>query len=83
VAHQAEPAEHRAVLFGEGPGGFVVSAAPDALRELASESAVVPFVSLGTVGGDRLELAGSDASLSLPVRALESAYEQALPDLLS
>jgi hypothetical protein len=71
------------VLFGEGPGGFVVSAAPEALRELASEAGNVPFVSLGTVGGDRLELAASDASLSLPVGALESAYEQALPDLLS
>ncbi|HEX8743584.1 MAG TPA: phosphoribosylformylglycinamidine synthase subunit PurL [Thermoleophilaceae bacterium] len=83
VAQQAAPGEDRTVLFGEGPGGFVVSGAPDALRELAAEAARVPFVTLGTVGGDRLELAGSDARLSLPVGALRSAYEQALFDLLS
>jgi glyoxylase-like metal-dependent hydrolase (beta-lactamase superfamily II) len=33
-------------------------------------------------GGERLELAGSDARLSLPVEALKSAHEQALPRLL-
>jgi hypothetical protein len=60
----------------------VVSGAPDALRELAAEAGDVPFVSLGTVGGDRLEIAGSDARLALPVEALRSAHEQALPRLL-
>ena len=83
VAQQAEPGEDRMVLFGEGPGGFVVSGTPEALEELAAEARAVPFVSLGTVGGNRLELAGSDARLSLPVEALRSAYEQALPELLS
>ena len=33
--------------------------------------------------GDRLELAASAARLTLPVEALGSAYEQALPELLS
>ena len=82
VAQQAEPHEHRTVLFGEGPGGFVVSGAPDALRELAAQAGDVPFVKLGTVGGDRLDLAGSDARLELPVEALRTAHEQALPRLL-
>jgi phosphoribosylformylglycinamidine synthase len=71
------------VLFGEGPGGFVVSGAPETLDALAAEATDVPFVRLGTVGGEVLKLAGSDARLSLPVEALRSAYEQALPELLS
>jgi phosphoribosylformylglycinamidine synthase len=80
---QAEPAEAALVMFGEGPGGFVVSGAPEALDELAAEAGDVPFVPIGEVGGDRLELAASAATLTLPVLALESAYEQAIPDLLT
>ena len=82
AAEQAESRDHRTVLFGEGPGGFVVSGTPGALRELAAEAGDVAFVSLGTVGGNRLELAGSDARLALPVEALSTAHEQALPRLL-
>ncbi|HEV7527299.1 MAG TPA: phosphoribosylformylglycinamidine synthase subunit PurL [Solirubrobacteraceae bacterium] len=40
-------------LFGEGPGGFVVSGPAVALSELAQD---VPLHRLGTVGGDSLEL---------------------------
>jgi phosphoribosylformylglycinamidine (FGAM) synthase-like enzyme len=40
-------------LFGEGPGGFVVSATGVALDELALD---VPLHRLGTVGGDSLTL---------------------------
>jgi phosphoribosylformylglycinamidine synthase len=83
AAQQADPGEETMVLFGDGPGGFVVSGAPDALAELAAEAGDVPFVTLGEVGGNRLELAASAARLSLPVEALESAYEQAIPDLLT
>ncbi|MDQ3934477.1 MAG: phosphoribosylformylglycinamidine synthase subunit PurL [Actinomycetota bacterium] len=82
-AEQAEPGEALLVLFGEGPGGFVVSGAPEDLDALAAEAGDTPFVRLGEVGGDRLDLTGSAARLSLPVRALGSAYEQAIPDLLS
>ena len=83
AAQQADPAEARLVLFGEGPGGFVVSGPPEALAELAAEAPEVPLVRLGEVGGEVLNLAGSTARLSLPVEALGSAYEQAIPDLLS
>jgi phosphoribosylformylglycinamidine synthase II len=46
-----------AALFGEGPGGFVVSGETDALRELGER---VPMRTIGTVGGDALtiEIAG-------------------------
>jgi phosphoribosylformylglycinamidine (FGAM) synthase-like enzyme len=40
-------------LFGEGPGGFVVSAPGEALDRLAER---VPLLRLGTVGGDSLSL---------------------------
>jgi phosphoribosylformylglycinamidine synthase II len=40
--------------FGEGPGGFVVSASSDALSELGER---VPVRRLGTVGGDSLRIA--------------------------
>jgi phosphoribosylformylglycinamidine synthase subunit PurL len=79
----AIPAPSQIVMFGEGPGGFVVSGAPDALAELAAEAGDVPFVTIGEVGGNRLELTASAATLRVPVMALESAYEQAIPDLLT
>ena len=82
-ALQAEPGEARLAMFGEGPGGFVVSAPTEALAELAAEAGSVPVVTIGEVGGDLLELTASAARLSLPVEALRSAYEQAIPDLLT
>jgi phosphoribosylformylglycinamidine (FGAM) synthase-like enzyme len=81
-AQQADPAEARLVLFGEGAGGFVVSGPADSLAELAAEAGQTSLVLLGTVGGDRLELTASAASLTLPVEALRTAHEQALPRLL-
>jgi phosphoribosylformylglycinamidine synthase subunit PurL len=83
VAQQAGSGEVELVLFGEGPGGFVVSGTPEALGELAAEAGDVPFVRLGQVGGNRLDMAASAATLSLPIEALGSAYEQAIPDLLT
>jgi phosphoribosylformylglycinamidine synthase subunit PurL len=45
-------------LFGEAPGGFVVSGSAEALRELASSATVR---TLGTVGGDSLTIDGARA----------------------
>ncbi len=63
------------VLFGEGPGGFVVSAPAVALDELAGD---VPLQRLGTVGGDSLELGlaqGSDVqTILLSLEDLASAH---------
>jgi phosphoribosylformylglycinamidine synthase subunit PurL len=70
-------------LFGEAAGGFVVAGAAEALEELAGGAGDVPFAMLGEVAGDRLEIATPDATLSLSVGDLESAWEQAIPDLLS
>jgi phosphoribosylformylglycinamidine synthase II len=70
-------------LFGEGPGGFVVSGPPEAIDALAAEAGSMPVVRLGRVGGRCLEIAGSAATLSVTVEDLRTAYEQAIPDLLS
>jgi len=52
-------------LFGEGPGGFVVSGPEDAVAALG---ATVPLEVLGVVGGDGLQvqLGGETLSASLP-----------------
>jgi phosphoribosylformylglycinamidine synthase II len=68
-------------LFGEGPGGFVVSGPPDALREL-SHRVSVQFI--GTVAGEelRIELAGGAAgtTVSLSLAELSSAHSEGLAE---
>ena len=54
-------------LFGEGPGGFVVSGAAVALGELAHD---VPLHRLGTVGGDSLQLALAQGAEAADGRAV-------------
>jgi phosphoribosylformylglycinamidine synthase len=71
------------MLFGEGPGGVVVSGSVAAIDELASEAGEVPVVKLGETGGDGLVIAAGAATLSVPVEDLKMAYEQAIPDLLT
>jgi phosphoribosylformylglycinamidine synthase subunit PurL len=57
-------------LFGEGPGGFVVSGAAVALGELAQDA---PLHRLGTVGGDSLELKLSQGG---PARAIALSLQE-------
>ena len=59
-------------LFGEGPGGFVVSGGEDALRALAEHT---PVRSIGTVGGDalRIEPAGHE-TVSATLAELAQAH---------
>jgi phosphoribosylformylglycinamidine synthase subunit PurL len=58
-------------LFGERPGGFVVSGAREALDALAER---VPLDVLGTVGGDALRLAIGGESLSWRLAELREAH---------
>jgi phosphoribosylformylglycinamidine synthase len=65
-----------AALFGEGPGGFVVSGTSDALDALGEQVAVVR---LGTVGGEALTLAfdGDDSAggpIALSLEQLAQAH---------
>jgi phosphoribosylformylglycinamidine (FGAM) synthase-like enzyme len=58
-------------LFGEGPGGFVVSGSREALDALAER---VPVAVLGEVGGDALTLRLADAELSIALDELRGAH---------
>jgi phosphoribosylformylglycinamidine synthase len=71
------------VLFGEGPGGVVVSGPPDAIAELIAMAGDVPVAKLGETGGDALVIAAGAATLQLSIEDLKTAHEQAIPDLLT
>jgi phosphoribosylformylglycinamidine synthase subunit PurL len=63
-------------LFGEGPGGFLLAAAPvelDALVERA-EQAGVDVLRLGQARGERLEIEAGERDVSVPVGEAESAW---------
>jgi phosphoribosylformylglycinamidine synthase len=66
-------------LFGEGPGGVVVSGSPDAIERLAESASEHGFLRLGEVGGDRLVASGPAARLSVPVVELATAFETGIP----
>jgi phosphoribosylformylglycinamidine synthase len=65
-----------AALFGEGPGGFVVSGPADAIERLGER---LPVSVLGEVGGDRLAVDGAlDLSLA-DLRRAHAALSQLFP----
>ena len=65
-------------LFGEGPGGVVVSGAAEAIEALEG-----PVRRLGTVGGDSLSIEGPAASLDLPIEAARLVFERSLSERFS
>jgi phosphoribosylformylglycinamidine synthase subunit PurL len=73
----------RAALFGEGAGGWVVSAPAEALRELEDSFPQLGVRALGEVGGDALEVRAAADSLAVSVAELGAAHARGVPDLLS
>jgi phosphoribosylformylglycinamidine synthase len=65
------------VLFGEAPGGFLISASPDALRSLATSAGDtgVALCHLGSVAGDALRIAVGDLTLSTTLSELTRAHD--------
>ncbi|WP_320670572.1 phosphoribosylformylglycinamidine synthase subunit PurL [Patulibacter defluvii] len=61
----------RATLFGEAPGGFVVSAPREALERLA---AWVPVTLLGEVGGGELRVACGETAVTATLDELRDAH---------
>ncbi len=59
-------------LFGEAPGGFLISGEREKLEALAGEG--VPVILLGKVGGNSLEIAAGDRSLEVALEVAESAW---------
>ena len=63
-------------LFGEGPGGFVVSGPASELGALAVEGSKqgVDVLVIGEAGGTRLELSAAEAEVSVPLAEAERAW---------
>jgi phosphoribosylformylglycinamidine synthase subunit PurL len=73
-------------LFGEGPGGFVVSGPAASIVQLEERASTIGFRRLGAVGGESMEItanrgaeASSTASLSIPVVELATTFESGIP----
>jgi phosphoribosylformylglycinamidine synthase len=64
-------------LFGEGPGGFVISGEREKLEALAGDG--VEVLLLGKVGGDAIEIAAGDRSLALDLDVAGSAWSSLGP----
>jgi phosphoribosylformylglycinamidine synthase len=73
----------RTALFGEGPGGVVVSGPRDALLELSAKAAGVGFLALGEVGGEHIRISASAARLDLSVEDAGRIFGSALADRVS
>jgi phosphoribosylformylglycinamidine synthase subunit PurL len=72
-----------AALFGEGPGGVLVSGTLEAIEGLAAQAGADGLLRLGEVGGEAIELATGVATLSLSVEEAQTAYERGLPGRFS
>ena len=59
-------------LFGEGPGGFVLSGERAKLEQLASDE--LPVLVIGEVGGEAIEIEAAEQSLSVPLADAERAW---------
>ena len=59
-------------LFGEGPGGFLLSGDREELEALAS--AGVDVLLIGEVGGDSLEIDAAELTVSVPLADAERAW---------
>jgi phosphoribosylformylglycinamidine synthase len=67
LGHSDAPLAH---LFGEGPGGFVVSGSHEALERLGGRT---PLDVFGAVGGDELSVAIAGERLSISLAELSEA----------
>jgi len=70
------------LLFGEGPGGFVVAGRRGSLHALAAESDGVDVVIIGEARTDQIEISAAEASLSVALADAERAW-QSLADRLA
>jgi phosphoribosylformylglycinamidine synthase len=71
-----------AALFGEGPGGWVVSVPAEGVARVREAAASAGVLELGEVTGNRVVAAASAASLDVQVSELRNAYELGVADRL-
>jgi phosphoribosylformylglycinamidine synthase len=70
-------------LFGEGPGGIVVSGPREELMAISHRARGVGFLALGKVGGDALEITAGTARIDLSVDEADRLFHSGLPARLS
>ena len=73
----------RTALFGEGPGGIVVSGPREVLLQLSTKATGVGFLALGQVGGGAIALAAPDARLGISVEDAGDLFNFALVSRVS
>jgi phosphoribosylformylglycinamidine synthase len=63
-------------LFGEGPGGILLSVSADTTAEIiaAAEGDGVPVLELGRAGGERIEIAAAEREVSVALGDAERAW---------
>ncbi len=66
-----EPDDPFAALFGEAPGGFLVSGTPSGVRSLGRRT---PTHVIGTVGGDSLRIALGESHIEVSLDELARAH---------
>jgi phosphoribosylformylglycinamidine synthase len=67
-------------MFGEGPGGVLVSGPRKALMEMSKEAARIGFLALGSVGGTTVCITAAAATIDLSVEDARRALETGLAD---
>ena len=72
-----------AALFGEGPGGVVVSGPLEAVARLAAEASGVGVRHLGVTGGEALVVEGLGATVDVSVAEARDAFTRGIPDVFS
>jgi phosphoribosylformylglycinamidine synthase II len=88
VSLELEPLMRRAevdgltAMFGEGPGGILVSGARESLMELSTQAATVGFLALGAVAGEQVRLTADDGTIDLSVEDARRVFESGLGDLV-
>jgi phosphoribosylformylglycinamidine (FGAM) synthase-like enzyme len=75
--------EPEAALFGEGPGGILVSGPREPLMELSRKAARIGFLALGQVGGTGIRIAAGAATIDLSVKEAGGLFNVGLADRLS
>jgi phosphoribosylformylglycinamidine synthase subunit PurL len=65
-------------LFGEGPGGVLVSGPREELMKLSARAASVGFLALGSIGGETVCLTAHDATIELSVEDARSVFDHCL-----
>jgi phosphoribosylformylglycinamidine synthase subunit PurL len=70
-------------LFGEGPGGILVSGPREPLMQLSRNAARVGFLALGQVGGDAVRITAGTARIDLSVEEAGDVFNSGLADKVS